>query len=47
MALRFDAALCLQLSRFNHSCRPNLEQSWDADTGQAWGQGNSLMNDTM
>jgi len=32
---RFDAALFLQLSRFNHSCSPNLEQSWDEDAGQA------------
>ncbi|CAJ1339035.1 unnamed protein product, partial [Effrenium voratum] len=33
-SVRFDAALCLNLSRFNHSCSPNLEQSWDADAGQ-------------
>lgn len=32
--VRFDAALCLELSRFNHSCSPNLEQSWDQDAGQ-------------
>ncbi|CAE7236446.1 set5 [Symbiodinium necroappetens] len=31
--VRFDAALCLALSRFNHSCCPNLEQSWDEDAG--------------
>lgn len=32
-SVRFDAALCLALSRFNHSCCPNLEQSWDEDAG--------------
>lgn len=32
--VRFDAALCLELSRFNHSCSPNLEQSWDQEAGQ-------------
>mmetsp|Transcript_84498 Transcript_84498/g.149561 ORF Transcript_84498/g.149561 Transcript_84498/m.149561 type:complete len:365 (-) Transcript_84498:69-1163(-) len=33
---RFDVALCLLVSRFNHSCSPNLEQSWDEGTGQAY-----------
>lgn len=33
---RFDVAICLLVSRFNHSCSPNLEQSWDEGTGQAY-----------
>lgn len=32
---RFDVALLLMVSRFNHSCIPNLEQSWDELSGQA------------
>eukprot|EP00930_Biecheleria_cincta_P082535 TRINITY_DN72252_c0_g1_i1.p1 TRINITY_DN72252_c0_g1~~TRINITY_DN72252_c0_g1_i1.p1 ORF type:complete len:374 (+),score=53.42 TRINITY_DN72252_c0_g1_i1:53-1123(+) len=32
---RWDMGLMLKLSRFNHSCCPNLEQSWDEDAGQA------------
>ncbi|CAK9027846.1 unnamed protein product [Durusdinium trenchii] len=34
LPVRFDAALFLELSRFNHSCSPNLEQTWNADTGE-------------
>eukprot|EP00933_Yihiella_yeosuensis_P003093 TRINITY_DN10547_c0_g1_i2.p1 TRINITY_DN10547_c0_g1~~TRINITY_DN10547_c0_g1_i2.p1 ORF type:complete len:377 (-),score=63.87 TRINITY_DN10547_c0_g1_i2:69-1199(-) len=32
---RFDVALLPLVSRFNHSCSPNLEQSWDEDAGEA------------
>jgi len=32
---KFDMALLLKVSRFNHSCSPNVEQSWDEDAGQA------------
>jgi len=32
-ASSMDAALCLLGSRLNHSCSPNAEQSWDADSG--------------
>ncbi|CAE7226401.1 set5 [Symbiodinium sp. CCMP2456] len=38
-SVRFDAALCLALSRFNHSCCPNLEQSWDEDAGHVLSSG--------
>lgn len=30
----FDAALCVIASRLNHSCMPNVDQSWDHDVGQ-------------
>lgn len=29
-----DGVLCLAFSRFNHSCQPNCEQSWDEDAFQ-------------
>jgi len=29
-----DGVLCLGISRFNHSCSPNLEQSWSEELGE-------------
>lgn len=29
-----DTNLCLNISRFNHSCDPNCEQSWDPEAGK-------------